>query len=120
MGVCYCKSIFCISCIRYCVPCCGPVKFNSLIKRFGDIDSAVLSLGPDVAFCDSVKREMDKAAQLGIHYLSDDDVLYPANLRKIKNHQLKKILMKMKNVTRLIFLNYDRVFSIYCSTEAKL
>lgn len=67
-------------------PGIGPVKFNSLIKRFGDIDSAVQSLGADVAFCDSVKREMDKAAQLGIHYLSDDDVLYPANLRKIKNH----------------------------------
>ena len=67
-------------------PGIGPVKFNSLIKRFGGIDSAVQSLGADVAFCDSVKREMDKAAQLGIHYLSDDDVLYPANLRKIKNH----------------------------------
>ena len=67
-------------------PGIGPVKFNSLIKRFGDIDSVVQSLGADVAFCDSIKREMDKAAQLGIHYLSDDDVLYPANLRKIKNH----------------------------------
>ena len=67
-------------------PGIGPVKFNSLINRFGDIDSVVQSLGADVAFCDSVKREMDKAAQLGIHYLSDDDVLYPANLRKIKNH----------------------------------
>lgn len=67
-------------------PGIGPVKFNSLIKRFGDIDSVVQSLGADVAFCDSVKREMDKAAQLGIHYLSDDDALYPENLRKVKNH----------------------------------
>lgn len=67
-------------------PGIGPVKFNTLIKRFGNVASAVLSLGPDVAFCDSVKREMDKAAHLGIHYISDDDALYPENLRKVKNH----------------------------------
>lgn len=67
-------------------PGIGPAKFNALIKRFGDIGSAAQSLGADVAFCDSIKREMDKAQQLGIHYLSEDDALYPENLRKIKNH----------------------------------
>ena len=35
---------------------------------------------------DAVSREMARAQQLNIHYICDDDDLYPAALRAIKNH----------------------------------
>ena len=66
-------------------PKIGPVKFFELIKKFNGIESAVDALNPSDELCDSVKREMDRANELNIHYICDDDDLYPANLRTIKN-----------------------------------
>lgn len=67
-------------------PGIGPVKYNDLIRRFGSVHDAAMSLNADVQFRDGVLREMDRANQLGIHYIADDDELYPARLREIKNH----------------------------------
>ena len=67
-------------------PKIGPVKYAEIISTFGSIDAAVESIGVNDSVRDSVSREMDMAARLGITYISDDDDLYPQNLRAIKNH----------------------------------
>lgn len=67
-------------------PGIGPVKYNALIKRFGNATDAAKSLNADIKLCDAVKREMDSAQRLGVHYISDEDVYYPKNLKCIKNH----------------------------------
>ena len=67
-------------------PGIGPVKYADLIRRFGSPDAAAESLNADVNFRDSVLREIDLAQSKNIHYVSDDDDIYPENLRKIKNH----------------------------------
>lgn len=68
-------------------PGIGPVKYNELIMRFGDAGAAVGALGAAAdALRDCVQREMDVAASLGVHYICDDDDLYPAALRAVKNH----------------------------------
>ncbi|MCQ2581392.1 MAG: DNA-protecting protein DprA [Alphaproteobacteria bacterium] len=67
-------------------PGIGPVKFNELIKKFNGLESAVDALNPSDELRDSIKREMDRANELNIHYVCDDDELYPVNLRLIKNH----------------------------------
>ncbi len=67
-------------------PGIGPVKFFELIKKFNGIESAVDALNPSDELRDSIKREMDRANELNIHYICDDDELYPVNLRLIKNH----------------------------------
>ncbi|MDE6477892.1 MAG: DNA-processing protein DprA [Alphaproteobacteria bacterium] len=66
-------------------PGIGPAKYAQLIRQFGSAAAAAqLAAGDDVT--DAVRREMDRAAALGIHYICDDDDLYPAALRGIKNH----------------------------------
>ncbi len=67
-------------------PGIGPVRYADLILRFGSPTAAADAIGVDDAHRDNVMREMERAAQLGIHYISDDDVRYPAALRVIKNH----------------------------------
>ena len=67
-------------------PGVGPVKYQQLITKYGDIYSAVDSLNLDVGFIDAVKREIDSANNLGIKYISDEDKYYPKNLLEIKNH----------------------------------
>lgn len=67
-------------------PGVGPVKYQQLITKYGDIYSAVDSLDLDVDFIDGVKREIDNANNLGIKYISDEDKYYPKNLLKIQNH----------------------------------
>ena len=67
-------------------PGIGPARFNALVQKFGSVDAAADSLGADVAHVDMVRREMDRAQQLGVHYISDDDVRYPGALREMKNH----------------------------------
>ncbi|MBE6461823.1 MAG: DNA-processing protein DprA [Alphaproteobacteria bacterium] len=67
-------------------PGVGPVRYAELIRKFGNVTDAAASLGGDVALRDSVLREMDAAQQLGIHYISDTDELYPPRLRELKNH----------------------------------
>ncbi len=67
-------------------PGIGPAKYSALIRKFGDVRTAADSLQSNTAHCDMVRREMDLAAQLNIHYICDDDSVYPANLRMVKNH----------------------------------
>ncbi len=67
-------------------PRVGPVRYNELMGRFGTAAAAIDFLGADDALRDAVRREMDRAAELNIHYISDTDVLYPAALKDVKNH----------------------------------
>lgn len=67
-------------------PGIGPVKYRDLVERFDDLAMIVDSLNPSDQLKDSVHREMDRAYQLGIDYLADDDPLYPQGLKEIKNH----------------------------------
>ncbi len=68
-------------------PGIGPAKYNELVRRFGDAGTAIAALGPGVdALRDCVRREMDAALSLGVHYICDDDDLYPTALRTVKNH----------------------------------
>lgn len=67
-------------------PGVGPVKYNNLITKYGDVDRVVDSLNLNQDFIDDVKREMDRAYELGAQYVCDTDDLYPKNLLNIKNH----------------------------------
>ena len=67
-------------------PKIGPARYNDLVARFGGVTAAAESLQSDSAHIDMVRREMDMAANLGIHYISDEDARYPDALRAVKNH----------------------------------
>ncbi|MDE6250099.1 MAG: DNA-protecting protein DprA [Alphaproteobacteria bacterium] len=67
-------------------PGIGAARFNALVGAFGGVDAAAASLNADSAHGDAVRYEMDRAASLGITYISDDDALYPTALRGVKNH----------------------------------
>ena len=67
-------------------PRIGPAKYNELVGKFGSVDAVVDVIGPDADVRDSVAREMETAARLGITYICDSDDLYPCALREIMNH----------------------------------
>ncbi len=67
-------------------PGIGPVKYADLIRRFGGADAAAAAVATSGDVYDAVRREMDRAAKLNIHYICDDDPRYPARLRELKNH----------------------------------
>ncbi len=67
-------------------PRIGPARYNDLVTQFGSVSNAAASLNADVGLCDMVRREMDRAAELNIHYICDTDVMYPDALRDVKNH----------------------------------
>lgn len=69
-------------------PGIGPVKYNALLEKYGDIDSVVDSLNLTEDFKDSVKREINMANELNIKYIFEDDSFYPSELLKIKNHPI--------------------------------
>lgn len=64
----------------------GPVKYNALLKQYGDDVAIVNSLSLDSAFIDGVKREIDLAYELNVEYICDTDSRYPKQLKAIKNH----------------------------------
>jgi DNA processing protein len=68
------------------MPGVGAVRYNKLLEEYGDVASVVDSLNLDSEYVDSVKREIDRANDLGIKYICDDDALYPTNLLNLKNH----------------------------------
>ena len=70
------------------MPGIGPVKYNALLEKYGDIDSVVDSLNLTEDFKDSVKREINVANELDIKYIFEDDSFYPSELLKIKNHPI--------------------------------
>ncbi len=67
-------------------PNIGPVAYAGLIHKFGSVAAAAESLNTNQDLIDSVHREMELADSLGIKYICDDDSIYPAALREIKNH----------------------------------
>ena len=67
-------------------PGIGPAKYNNLLARFGSVADVVRAIAPGVELRDAVAREMERAQQLNIHYISDDDARYPDSLRRVKNH----------------------------------
>ena len=67
-------------------PGVGPVRYADLVRRCGSVDGVVDFLRPGTELRDAVLREMDLAASKGVHYICDDDVRYPANLKCLKNH----------------------------------
>ncbi len=67
-------------------PKIGPAKYNDLISRFGSAADAANALPNVDALHDMVMREMDRAADMNIHFICDTDDLYPDALRAIKNH----------------------------------
>lgn len=67
-------------------PKIGPAKYAEILSKFASLDAAVDAIGANDSVRDAVLREMDMAEKLGIIYISDDEYLYPANLRAIKNH----------------------------------
>ena len=67
-------------------PGIGPAKYNALVKKFQSPDAVVEMIGIDNTIRDSVAREIDRAHELGVTYVADDDARYPRALRDIKNH----------------------------------
>lgn len=67
-------------------PKIGPAKYAEILSKFASLDAAVDAIGANDSVRDAVLREMDMAEKLGIIYISDDEDLYPKNLREIKNH----------------------------------
>jgi len=67
-------------------PRIGPVRYAKLVAQYGSPAAAVAALNLGAAHFDTVRREMERAAALGIRYLADCDELYPAALRCVKNH----------------------------------
>ena len=67
-------------------PRIGPAKYNELIAKFGSADAAADAIGAPDSLRDSILREMENAARMGIQYICDSDELYPAMLRNVKNH----------------------------------
>lgn len=66
-------------------PGIGPVKYGQLVEQFGTARAAAESL-KNAEVSDSVERELEKARQLNISFISDEDDFYPQTLKKIKNH----------------------------------
>lgn len=67
-------------------PGIGAAKYNDLMRVYGNANVAAAALAANDSHVDLVRREMDAAAACGIHYICDDDDLYPAGLRAVKNH----------------------------------
>ena len=69
-------------------PGIGPVKYRTLLKQFGSDENIIEHLSLSDDFIDNVKREMDKAFDMGIEYISDTDSCYPNELLKVSNHPI--------------------------------
>lgn len=68
------------------MPRVGPAKYAGLLREFGSAPAAADSLRCTGEHIDSVRREMDRAARVGILYICDDEDDYPANLKLAGNH----------------------------------
>ncbi len=67
-------------------PKVGPATYNDLLQRFESPAAVVEYLNVTQELRDSVMREIDVAQRLGIKFVTDDDVCYPAALKQMKNH----------------------------------
>lgn len=64
----------------------GPASYNDLLRRFESPGAVVeyMNVGDDLR--DAVLREIDLANRLNVKFIGDDDDLYPAALKLVKNH----------------------------------
>lgn len=69
-------------------PGIGPVKYRNLLQEYNTDENILEHLDLSQDFIDSVKREMDKAFDMGIEYISDTDSRYPIGLKNVKNHPI--------------------------------
>jgi len=69
-------------------PGVGPVKYNNLLERYGDLDAIIDSLNLSDDFVDSVKREIEMANDMNVEYIFETDSRYPRELLNIKNHPI--------------------------------
>ena len=69
-------------------PGVGPVKYRTLLDKFGSDENIVEYLNPNEEFIDGVKREMEQAFNMGIEYIADTDSRYPVGLLSVKNHPI--------------------------------
>ena len=67
-------------------PRIGPVKYAALLKQYGCDAGIIESLNLTDDFIDTVKREIDRAYELGIEYITDSDLRYPRRLLDVTNH----------------------------------
>ncbi|MBO7656166.1 MAG: DNA-processing protein DprA [Alphaproteobacteria bacterium] len=67
-------------------PKIGPASYNTLRQRFGTDAEILKHMDISDSLRDSVSREIDLANKLNVAFISDEGDLYPANLKKIKNH----------------------------------
>ena len=67
-------------------PGIGPVRYAQLINKFGSVSAAVSAMEITNEFRDSVMQEMEFAYKHNIQYISDESDLYPAELKRLKNH----------------------------------
>lgn len=67
-------------------PGVGPVAYEKLITQYGSVAAVADTLRGDVDLCDSVKREIDAADKLNVHFVCDDDETYPVSLKNTKSH----------------------------------
>lgn len=67
-------------------PRIGPARYNDMVAKFGGVAAAADALHATQAHIDSVHREMSASARAGIQYITDDNPIYPATLKSIKNH----------------------------------
>ena len=68
------------------MPGVGAAKYAKLIQKFGSARAVLQYIDVPDKLKDDVLREMERAERLNIHYISDEDDMYPQNLKKIPNH----------------------------------
>ena len=82
-------------------PGIGPVRYAQLINKFGSVSAAVSAMEITNEFRDSVMQEMEFAYKHNIQYISDESDLYPAELKRLKNHP--PIINVRSNNRNLVF-----------------
>ena len=68
------------------MPGVGAAKYAKLIQKFGSARAARQYIDVPDKLKDDVLREMERAERLNIHYISDEDDMYPQNLKQLSNH----------------------------------
>ena len=68
------------------MPGVGAAKYAKLIQKFGSARAVLQYIDVPDKLKDDVLREMERAERLNIHYISDEDDMYPQNLKQLPNH----------------------------------
>jgi DNA processing protein len=68
------------------MPGVGAAKYAKLIQKFGSVQAVLQYIDVSDKLKDDVLREMERAERLNIHYISDEDDMYPQNLKQLPNH----------------------------------